>query len=193
MAASSKRWWLRGSRANNTASRAINKACKVLLAAPPAKPRSCWPRGWKRSRLAPLSHCSSRLRSQGNLVSKSARWLGTLGISSASCLACCSTSGSSREVSRPPKVTSTTSSIARAAWRFTGRMRRSRVTGTSRATARTIEPKSTSNTQRSSQASSPSTTRARKPIRMRAFMEGLVGVGEESMDQGCPESRLRAG
>ena len=152
-----------------------------------------WPRGWKRSRLAPLSHCSSRLRSQGNLVSKSARWLGTLGISSASCLACCSTSGSSREMSRPPKVTSTTSSIARAVWRLTGRMRRSRVTGTSRATARTIEPKSTSNTQRSSQASSPSTTRARKPIRMRAFMEGLVGVGVESMDQGCPESRLRAG
>ena len=201
MAASSNRWWLRGSRAKSRASRAINRSCTVLLAAPPAKPSSCPPRGCKRSQVAPPINFSSRECSRGMVLLRSCSRLGSRGMRMLSTWICSSTSGSRRAVSSQPTTASTTSSRSKAAGRDRGSRRRSRVIGTSRATASTTAPKRTSSTSRSSQASSPNTTRARVPRRVRPltvrWCQRTAADGSasalSSSDPGCRGSRPRAG
>ena len=177
----------------------MSSNCTVLLAAPPAKPSSCPPRGCRRSKVAPPISCSSRERSCGIwLVSVCSR-AGSWGMRLLSTWICSSTSGSSSAVSSQPTTASTTSSRIRAAGLVRGSRRRSRVIGTSRATASTTAPNNTSSTSRSSQASSPSTTRARAPSRVRPLMirwphstapKSLTSASPSS-DPGCRGSRSR--
>ena len=141
-----------------------------MFAAPPARPSSWPPRGWRRSHVPSAINCCSRSGSQSTwrarLLSRKAK----TGKRVVNCLICSSSSGSNSWPSTPPSNTSETSTTIKAAGRFRGRRRRSRVIGTSRATASTTAPNSTSSTHRNSQVSSPITTRASAPSTVRPFI-----------------------
>ena len=158
------------------ARRAISSSCTVVLAAPPARPSSWEPSGWSRSQFSRLAMLMFRSGSQGIRLLRRTSRAATAGASWPSWRTCSSTSGKSTWASprlRPARNTRTSS-------RARGRFRRSRVitrvVGTSRATARMMAPKSTSRTQRSSQASKPNTTRASAPSNARLLKVSRGGL-----------------